>query len=243
MEFASSPSATPEDRAGLKQRLGVHLANIADAEIRHHYSEAFRERFDRQFASPPRPAFQTGKRFAHKRSTTSEARNIGAQGSDLLVRGVIAGLINNPSQILRHHEALTSVIPREKDVARLFRAIIDAAMTKETLDRDTLLTILDGDLYNMAQSVLSGDGSAFAFARPNPTGETGFSAGVLAPGLDEAIQLMRERPQLEAALKQATEDASSDLTEESFAQQQRLRAEKEDFDRRLAALFQRDDIG
>jgi DNA primase len=94
----------------------------------------------------------------------------------------------------------------------------------------------------MAQTLLSGDGSAFAFSRAAAAGDGDFSAGVPARGLDEAIQLMRERPQLEAALKRATEAASSDLTEESYAQQQRLRAEKEDFDRRLSALFQRDDV-
>lgn len=98
------------------------------------------------------------------------------------------------------------------------------------------------DLYNSAQALLSGDGSAFAFANPVVVGDASISAGERVRGLDEAIQLLRERPQLEAALRQATEAASSDLTEESYALQQRLRAEKEEFDRRLAALFQRDDI-
>jgi DNA primase len=94
----------------------------------------------------------------------------------------------------------------------------------------------------MAQDLLSGDGSAFAFSKAASTGERDILAELPVRGLDEAIQLMRERPLLEAALKRATESASNDLTEESYAQQQRLRAEKEDFDRRLAALFQRDDI-
>jgi DNA primase len=240
-EVAAGPTATPEDRAGLKQRLGTHLANIADSEIRHHYSEAFRERFDRLFAKPARAAFQPRKGYTPPRPTTSEARNIGAQGSDLLVRGVLAALIHDPAQISRHHEALAAFTPRDPAHARLLAALLDAAATKETLDSEALLTILGGDLYNMAQTLLSGDGSAFAFVKPVGGGEAGFSAGAPARGLDEAIQLMRERPQLEAALKRATEAASSDLTDESYANQQRLRAEKEDFDRRLSALFQRDD--
>jgi DNA primase len=240
-ELAAEPTATPEDRAGLKQRLGVHLANIADGEIRHHYAEAFRERFDRLFAAPARPAFQPNKRFTPKRPTTSEARGIGSKGSDLLVRGVLAALISDPAQIIRHHEALAAFQPRDPAHARLLAALLDAATAKETLDSAALLTILGDDLYNMTQSLLSGDGAAFAFVKPQTGGEAGFSAGVNGRGLDEAIQLMRERPQLEAALQRATEAAGNDLTEESYAQQQRLRAEKEEFDRRIAALFQRDD--
>jgi DNA primase len=252
-EVATGPIATPEDRAGLKQRLGAHLANIADSEIRHHYADAFAERFDRLFAKPARTGFQPRKGYTPPRPTTSEARNIGAQGSDLLVRGVLTALIREPSQIARHHETLAAFCPRDAGHARLLGALLDAAATKETLDSEALLTILDSDVYNMAMAILAGDGSAFAFSRATApgkvtalgkatgSGDGSFSAGVPARGLDEAIQLMRERPQLEVALKQATAAASSDLTEENYALQQRLRAEKEEFDRRLSALFQRDD--
>jgi DNA primase len=241
-EVAAGPTSTPEDRAGLKQRLGTHLANIADGEIRHHYAQAFAERFDQLFAKAQRPAFRPRKNWTPPRPTTSEARMIGAQGSDLLVQGVLAALIHDPAQISRHHEVLAALTLRDPAHARLLAALLDAAATKETLDSEALLTILGSDLYNMAQTLLSGDGSAFAFVKPVGGGEAGFSAGAPARGLDEAIQLMRERPQLEAALQRATEAASSDLTEESYALQQRLRAEKEEFDRRLSALFQRDDV-
>jgi DNA primase len=245
-EVAAGPIATPEDRAGLKQRLGTHLANIADGEIRHHYADAFAERFDRLFAKTPRQAFQPRKNikggYKAPRPTTNEARSIGAHGSDLLVQGVLSALLLDPTQISRHHESLAGLTLRDPAQGRLLAAMLAAIHAKETLDSEALLTILGGDLYNVAQSLLSGDGSAFAFVKPNPVGDESFSAGATVRGLDEAIQLMRERPQLETALMRATEAASSDLTDESYALQQRLRAEKEDFDRRLAALFQRDDI-
>ena len=247
-EVAAGPIATPEDRAGLKQRLGAHLANIADGEIRHHYADAFAERFDRLFAKPQRQTFQPRKDFrgnkgySPPRPTTNEARSIGAHGSDLLVQGVLSALLHDPAQILRHHESLAGFTLRDPTHHRLLAAMLAAIHAKETLDSGALLTILGGDLYNVAQSLLSGDGSAFAFVKPNVIGDESFSAGAAVRGLDEAIQLMRERPQLETALMRATEAASNDLTDESYALQQRLRAEKEDFDRRLAALFQSDDI-
>ncbi len=241
-ELAAGPIATPEDRAGLKQRLGTHLANIANAEIRRHYADAFAERFEQLFAKRQRTAFQPRKFKGPTRPTTNEARHIGNQGSDLLMQGVLAALLRDPPQIARYQEGLATITPRDRGYMALLSAMLDASAAKETLDSAALLTILGADLYNMAQSLLSGDGSVFAFSKPNVAGEAGFSADLPLRGLDEAIQLMRERPQLEAALKQATEAASHDLTEESYAQQQRLRAEKEEFDRRLSALFQRDDV-
>ena len=121
--------------------------------------------------------------------------------------------------------------------------MLDSAMTgssKETLDSTALLTILGDDLYNMAQALLQGGGTAFGFNRPPGSGEL---AGAQAfRQLDEAIRLMKQRPELEAALQRATELASTDLTEANYAEQQRLRQEKQEFDTRLAALLQREDL-
>src|SRR3546814_20441021 len=60
-EVAAGPLATPEERAALKTRLLTHADAIEDADVRHHYREAFRERLDALFArqrpepGPPRP--------------------------------------------------------------------------------------------------------------------------------------------------------------------------------------------
>ncbi|RDV06797.1 DNA primase [Sphingorhabdus pulchriflava] len=248
IELAAEPVATPEDRAGFKQRLGLHVANIADAEIRHHYADAFRERFDALFArsSPPQRQF-SGKRGPWRPNAppplTADARAIGNQGSDILVREILAALLRDPSQILRHQEALTDFTPRDPGYARLLSAMLDSAMIgsgKETLDSTALLTILGDDLYNMAQALLQSGGTAFAFNRQSGSEEL---AGAKAfRQLDEAIRLMKQRPELEAALQRATELASTDLTEANYAEQQRLRQEKQEFDTRLAALLQREDV-
>ncbi len=247
-ELTAEPVDTPEDRAGLKQRLGVHVANIADAEIRRHYADAFRERFDNLFArreQPFRPVQQ--KRGSWKPNTpppaSHEAKAIGSQGSDILVRGVLAALLREPAQIIRHQEALAGFVPRDPGQARLLSAMLDSALlhsAKETLDSAALLTILGDDLYNMAQALLQGGGTAFGFNRQSGSGEL---AGAQAfRQLDEAIRLMKQRPELEAALQRATELASTDLNEANFAEQQRLRQEKHEFDMRLAALLQREDV-
>jgi DNA primase len=247
-ELTVGPTDTPEDRAGLKQRLGTHLANIADGEIRRHYADAFADRFDRLFARAPasfRPVQQQRKKWQPNAPLppSGEAKAIGSKGSDILVQGVISALLRDPAQILRHQEALAGFAPRDAGLARLLSAMIDSALShssKETLDSAALLTILGGDLYNMAQALLQGGGSAFGFNRSPGSEEL---AGAQAfRQLDEAIRLMKQRPELEAALQRATELASTDLTEANFAEQQRLRQEKQEFDTRLAALLQREDV-
>ena len=54
---------------------------------------------------------------------------------------------------------------------------------------------------------------------------------------------MKQRPALEEALERATLRASSEMTDETFAEQQRLRAEKKAFDDRIIAFFRRDADG
>jgi DNA primase len=246
-ELAAAPVSTPEDRAGLKQRLGVHLAAIADGEIRHHYSEAFRERFDMLFRrATPNFAPSASRKGPWRPNTpppaSAEAKAIGHQGPDLLFPAILAALLRDPAQILRHQEILASFTPRDPGHARLLSAMLDCALSrpaKEMLDSTALLTILGADLYNKAQALLQGGGTAFGFNRLSRDEEL---AGAAATSqLDEAIRLMKQRPELEAALQRATELASTDLNEANYAEQQRLRQEKQDFDARLAALLQRED--
>ena len=251
-ELAAGPTSAPEDRAGLKQRLGTQLANIADTEIRRHYADAFAERFDMLFARKTRQPQNAAQRKGPWRPNsnapappTGDAKAIGSRGPDLLMQGILTALLSEPALLMRHQEVLSHSVPRDSGHARLLSAMLDAVALhsgKETLDSAALLTILGPDLYNMAQALLQGDGTAFGFVRKRvDNGE--MARGDAFGQLDEAIRLMKQRPELEAALQRATEAAGFDLTEESFAEQQRLRAEKQAFDARLSALLQRDDLG
>ena len=245
-EVATGPLDTPEDRAGLKQRLGAHMANIADAEIRRHYADAFRERFDRLFAAKPRAPFVPGNkgpkpdwRKPQILPPGAETKSFNAKSSDFLVQGVLAALLRNPALIQRHHEALSDFVPADPNHARLLGAMLDASFAQESLDTDGLITILDEKLYNVAISLLHSNGKVFAFNR----GEDGVGGDGLSSAsneLSEAIRLMKQRPALEEALERATRLASLEMTDETFAEQQRLRNEKKAFDDRIIAYFRRD---
>lgn len=251
-EKLALPLDTPEDRAGLKQRLGTHLSNISDPEIRRHYADAFRERYDQLFAQSPRPAFTTGaysqqsrigKRSVDTRNAppSSEARLIGRNGAEYLVQAIIAGLIQNTQLIQLHYSDLTDCAPRDPILAELLQKILEPTFVKESLDTKPLLPILGEKLYNAAMQLVASDAKAFAFNRVNSMSSADDHVRA-SKELGEAIRLMRQRPALEAALERATMLASTELTEENFAEQQRLRREKEDFDRRVAQLFQRDSV-
>jgi DNA primase len=246
-EKTALPLDTPEDRAGLKQRLSQHMANISDAEIRRHYADAFRERFDQLFAQAQRPAFvpmaRGGKRngYVQNQPPSNEARLIGRHGADSLVLAVIASLMQNPQLIQQHYTDLSDFIPRDEILAELLQKILETGFAKETLDTGGLHTILGEKLYNVAMQLVANDAKAFAFNRVNSMSSADDHVRA-SKELGEAIRLMRQRPALEAALKRATMLASTELTDENFAEQQRLRQEKEDFDRRVAQLFQRDSV-
>lgn len=110
---------------------------------------------------------------------------------------------------------------------------------KETLDTGGLLTILEPHLYNAAQLLLRGNAKAFAFNRSHEL-EGATDQDVLSKNMGEMIRLMKQRPLLQEALKRATLQVSAELTEENYAEQQRLRSEKEAFDKHIYTLTQRD---
>jgi DNA primase len=248
-EVSAGTLSTPEDRAGLKQRLGAHMANIADGEIRRHYADAFRERFDNLFAqrrsgpfTPSAPFVRGQKRDWRKPPILppgAETKSFNAKGSDFLIQGILAALLRHPALITQHHEALSDFIPPDPNHAALLNVMLNQSFSKETLDTEGLITILGEKLYNVASALLHSNGKVFAFNRGEfGTGGDGFSNA--SKNLGEAIRLMKQRPALEEALERATQLASLEMTEETFAEQQRLRHEKKAFDDRIIEFFRRD---
>jgi DNA primase len=245
-EVSSNPLDTPEDRAGLKQRLGVHMATITDGEIKRHYADAFRERFDNLFAqrrnAPQARYANTPKRDWRKPQIFppgAETKSFNAKGSDFLVQGVLGALLRNPSMIRHHHEALSDFVPTDPNHAALLNIMLNESFAKESLDTDGLITILGEKLYNVASTLLHSNGKVFAFNR-GEFGSGGDGLSSVSKDLGEAIRLMKQRPALEEALERATGLASLEMTEETFAEQQRLRHEKKAFDDRIIAFFRRD---
>ena len=249
-EVAAAPLGTPEERAGLKQRLRAITDAIADPDIRSHYAASFRERHDALFFSrPDRPAFaprhdrgpratdRRGKWKAPPPPLTSDARAIQSTGLEgAVLRGIIAGLIRFPSEISVHREELTGLRVADRGIADLLRAMLDIAMRQEIVETDALLTILGvRELYNDAKGLLRADAFNFTFTRKEAEPDRARRE------LAEAIRVMIAGPEIDAALAEATRMMGETFDEASFAAQQKLRRLKADHGKRLADLMQSDD--
>ncbi len=224
------PLSSPEDKAGLKERLLAHVDAIENQDIRSLYRRDLLDRYS-GFAFPKRE-FQRGQwqagrpatpaRTAHTPQMTERLRRA-TSGTfrDMLAQAVLAGLGRFPDQIDQHAEKLL----------RLSAAIPEAAPVV-----DYLLEVAQG-LEPGAISPISAAGIL-----PPPPDKTRFSflmegsdPGDAREDLAEAISLLVERPELEAAIAAATARFEND-PEGAFAEQQRLRKRKLEIESRLGQM-------
>jgi DNA primase len=256
-EVAAGPLTTPEERAALKTRLLAHADAIEDADVRHHYREAFRERLDALFArkqperghrqpwtpNPPRGGFGGGgRRFGpdpRLQPPADETRSIGKAGiSAPYIAALIGGLLRYPEALRRNEEALTRLPIGDPGDAELLGIMLDSAMCREGLDCEGLLAILEPmKVYNRATTLLRADGMHFSFNRGLESSDEAAAARETAlRDLDEYIGVLVTQPEIRERLAQATADFQRTMDDEGLARQQKLRAMDEDLTRRLAAL-------
>jgi len=252
-EVAAGPLTTPEERAALKTRLLAHADAIEDADVRHHYREAFRERLDALFArgrpergprvpwAPQPPRGGGGRRFApdpRLRPPVDEARSIGQIGiGGHYAAALIAGLLRYPAAIRRHEEALTRLAIPDSADAELLRVMLDSAGGQEGLDCEGLLAILEPmKVYNRATTLLRADGMHFSFNRRLDGEEVDAVRETALRDLDEYIGVLVTQPEIRSRLAEATADYMRSMDDEGHARQQKLRAMDEELTRRLAAL-------
>lgn len=229
-ERDAAPLATPEDKAGLKARLVAQVETIADPDIRGLYRRDLLDRFS-AFAYPKRAPFRQGQRgiplpAASSPETLGRLRRASSGGSrDALAAAILAGLIRWPGQIARHAEMLAhspGLDPR-------FEALLDCCDTTQAVESGDLSTIL----------------SQQGLEVPDPAEYSGLRFGFLGnevppeqavAELEQAIGLLVERPALEAALTEATTRFEAELSDEAYAEQQRLLKRKLEFDSRLRQM-------
>ena len=251
-EVAAGPLATPEERAALKTRLLAHADAIEDADVRHHYREAFRERLDTLFARKqpergarvpwaPQPPRGGNRRFApdpRLQPPVDEARAIGQIGiGGHYAAALIAGLLRYPDAIRRHEEALTRIAIADPGDAELLRTMLDNGGGQEGLDCDGLLAILEPmKVYNRATTLLRADGMHFSFNRKLEGEEVDAARETALRDLDEYIGVLVTQPEIRERLAQATADFQRTMDDEGFARQQKLHAMDKELTRRLAAL-------
>jgi len=250
-EVGAGPLVTPEERAALKTRLLGHADAIEDADVRHHYREAFRERLDALFARarpertsrvPWAPPQRGARRFApdpRLQPPGAETRSIGEAGIDApYMAALLGGLLRHPAALRRNEEALARLAIGNPADAELLDVMLDIANAQEGLDCEGLLAILEPmKVYNRAMTLLRADGMHFSFNRRLEDVEGAAEARKTAlRDLDEYIGVLVTQPEIRARLAEATADFQRTMDDEGLARQQKLRAMDEDLTRRLAAL-------
>jgi len=241
-EHAAEPLDTPEQRAGLKRRLMTHADAIADPDVRHEYQAEFRRRIDDLYARPQRdfaPRQFTPRKPGTKWApplppVTAEAKAVRAAGIDrLLAKAVLAGLIRHPTEIARHMEVLGSLKLADGALGRLFEAVVDLALEDRALDSQRLITILGSSgLGQITTDLLRADATPYSFTQDGAEPERA------SADLDEAIAIMVARPEVDAALAQATSELEISASDEAFQRQMELLREQRALELRLANLIQ-----
>lgn len=244
-ELAAEPLDTPEQRAGLKRRLADLAGTIQDGNVRHEYVQEFRNRFDAHFAPAPRaftPRTATrskpGQRWQPPEPPPgATAQALGATGIDrVLAKAVLAGLIRHPAEIARHMEVLSSMRLADDALGRLFEAVVDVALEDQALDTKRLRTILAASGFDqIASELLRADTLPFTFTQKE------WDAGRASLDLGEAIAVLAARPQVDAALAEATAAVQAKFSDAAFERQVALVRRKAELQARLANLMLADE--
>ncbi len=234
-ERDAQPLDTPEAKAGLKARLLAHVDAITDSDIRSLYRRELLDSFS-AFAYPSRegarPFERRGKQTRQNRHIPSQPENLGrlrqnAEGGsrDALAAAVLAGLIRWPSEIARYAETLA----RTSGLDPRFQALADLCDTPQPLESNEVSTILTK--YGMAAPEAGHySGMYFGFLDDETTAQDA------AVELAQAIDLLVERPALNRALALATARFEQELSDDAYAEQQRLLKRKLAFDKRLVQM-------
>jgi len=244
-EVAAGPLDTPEQRAGLKQRLHELAATIADPSVRKEYENEFKNRFYEHFAPKRRAFTPSAPRSQGKRGPdgqwkqpiappTEDVKAFHAAGIDrVLAKAILAGLIRHPVEIARHMEVLGSLKLIDGALGRLFEAVVDVALEDQALDSARLRTILAKSGFDaIASDLLRADTMPYSFT------QSGGDPARARADLDEAIAIMVARPEVDMALGEATASMQAHFTAEAFERQVALVKEKQGLELRLANLVQ-----
>jgi DNA primase len=238
-ELQAQPLTTPEARAGLRQRLIEHSQAIGDQSLARLYREDWLRRFDelvrpqRDFSRPERREWKKqGGRFVPPEKRPGDVmRRISASGIGVEhARALVIGFAYYPEALEQHCEQLASLPIGEAPLARIRDRLVDAAVSGEMLDRETLATILrdSGTAADLEKARRTGT-MAFSFTRSDTAPERAVR------DLGTAIDALMADGEIGAALKAATERLKEG-EEDAFEEQRRLHSQREEIKERLASL-------
>nr|WP_314445424.1 DNA primase [uncultured Sphingomonas sp.] len=235
-ERDSTPLATPEQRAGLKQRLLDHAASIADRSLSQLYRDEWMDRFH-ALNRRERPAFTPQRRGSFVRGRgfvpaepppTAEAKAIGETGVDrFTARALVAGLTRFPDLVVEEAGILAALHFADPAAEKLKRRLLDQALRTGHLDSAALGPILaDAGTSQLLEGTLGGYGKGFSFNR------TDTEPAQARADLRAVIELLGDRHEIAQGLAEVSARVMDDP--QAVAEQHRLLLANQETTKRLA---------
>jgi DNA primase len=226
-EVEESPAATPEDRAGIKQRLLDLAAEIKNPHVRDQYRQDFSDRFW--------DAFGWGKQQRRSAADAIAASRVKRPGFDYLVRrAILLGLSRYPDVLATNYDLASRVDFSASGLNGWFEFLTQEVFARPDLTEDVIEEILEAsDVGPMEKRDLARD-LAFSFFRKHDP-ERGRS------DLREVMATLVAEQEVERALTEASEKFKARMETPEWEDQQRLMTERSQMRERLSRMLEAED--
>lgn len=239
-ERDSGPLTTPEQRAGLKQRLLDHAAAIADRSLSQLYRDEWMDRFfalnrrerpafTSQAPQQRRGSFVRGRGFVPPEPPASaQAKAIGETGVDrFTARALVAGLTRFPDLVVEEAGILATLPFADPAAEKLKQRLLDQALRSGHLDSAALQPILaDAGTAQLLEGTLGGFGKGFSFNRIDT------EPAQARADLRAVIELLGDRHEIAQGLAEVAARVMDD--QQAVAEQHRLLLANQETTKRLA---------
>ena len=223
-EIEESPVATPEDRAGIKQRLLNLAAEIKNPHVRDQYRQDFSDRFWN--------AFGWGKQQRQNLVSQIASSREKSPGFDYLVRrAILLGLSRYPDVLANNYDLASKLDFAAGGLRGWFDILTQEVFARPDLSEDGIEEILGAsDVAPIEKRDLASDLAFSFFRRHGP--ERGRA------DLREVMATLVAEQEVERALSEASEKFKSSLETPEWESQQRLMTERARMKERLSRMLE-----
>lgn len=223
-EIEDSPIATPEDRAGIKQRLLDLAAEIKNPHVRDQYRQDFSDRFW--------AAFGWGKQQRRDAVAEIVSSRVKRPGFDYLVRrAILLGLSRYPDVLAKNYDLASKLDFSASGLSGWFEFLTQAVFARPDLTEDLIEEMLEAsDVAPIEKRDLRRDLAFSFFRKHEPERGRGDLRDVMAT-------LVAEQ-EVERGLAEASERFKDSLQNPEWELQQRLLKERAEMRERLSRMLE-----
>ena len=214
IECEQTPLNTPEQRAGLKNRLDDLAKSAKNSNVAGEYAHSFRELFFGRFRFRKDQRDQIIKAIAQSHKSPLREMN------DIIFRAILLGLMRYSNVLTKNIEAIGRLDIADRYLAKWREILINAASDNPHLDEDLIDTILSAsDVSPIAKRDIRRD---LAFSFFNKGSERA------CDDLISVINMVNNEQAMRKSLAEAQERFQTSLEDADWIEQRRLHLEIHD---------------